>query len=204
MTPLAKGWITARARTVTAEAMNVRGGNGYVEEWVNARLLRDSHLGAIWEGTTGIVALDVQRAILREDCYLPLFDFVRERLATVSEPAAKPWVDVAAEHLATVERTVERWRVSDKADRELEARPVADTLYPLLAASLLLAEGQVLWEASHNSRKLLVAALYLRRWLGRPAPGAPLFTRRELDWLDPLLDWEPLPATALPPVANRG
>src|SRR2546427_6353463 len=36
-TPLAKGWITARARAVAGEAMNVRGGNGYVEEWVNAR-----------------------------------------------------------------------------------------------------------------------------------------------------------------------
>src|SRR5437660_11512219 len=52
VTPLAKGWITARARAVAGEAMNVRGGNGYVEEWVNARLLRDAYLGAIWEGST--------------------------------------------------------------------------------------------------------------------------------------------------------
>ena len=43
--------------------MNVRGGNGYVEEWVNARLLRDAYLGAIWEGSANVVALDVQRAI---------------------------------------------------------------------------------------------------------------------------------------------
>src|SRR5437660_324426 len=51
VTPVAKGWITARARAVAGEAMNVRGGNGYVEEWVNARLLRDAYLGAIWEGS---------------------------------------------------------------------------------------------------------------------------------------------------------
>ena len=48
-TPVAKCWITARARAVASEAMNVRGGNGYIEEWVNARLVRDSlpgrHLG---------------------------------------------------------------------------------------------------------------------------------------------------------------
>jgi len=65
-TPIAKGWITARARWVASEAMNVRAGNGYTEEWPNARLLRDSYLGAIWEGTTSIVALDVQRAILKD------------------------------------------------------------------------------------------------------------------------------------------
>jgi len=52
VTPVAKGWITARARGVTGEGMNVRGGNGYVEEWVNARLLRDAYLGAIGEGST--------------------------------------------------------------------------------------------------------------------------------------------------------
>ncbi|MFI5328945.1 MAG: acyl-CoA dehydrogenase family protein, partial [Candidatus Rokuibacteriota bacterium] len=58
-TPLAKYWITLRARDVTSEAMNVRGGNGYVEEWVNPRLLRDAYLGAIWEGSANVVALDV-------------------------------------------------------------------------------------------------------------------------------------------------
>ena len=66
VTPLAKYWLTARARVVAGEAMNVRGGNGYIEEWVNARLVRDAYLGAIWEGSTNVVALDVQRAILRD------------------------------------------------------------------------------------------------------------------------------------------
>src|SRR6266850_3804061 len=54
--PLAKYWLTVRARVVAGEAMNVRGGNGYIEEWVNARLLRDAYLGAIWEGSTNVVA----------------------------------------------------------------------------------------------------------------------------------------------------
>ena len=43
--------------------MEVRGGCGYIEEWADARLLRDSHLGIIWEGTSNIVALDVLRAV---------------------------------------------------------------------------------------------------------------------------------------------
>src|SRR5512143_1299783 len=86
LTPLAKYWITLRARVVAGEAMTLRGGNGYIEEWVNPRLLRDSHLGAIWEGASNVVALDVQRALLRDDGQTALFELINERLARVSEP----------------------------------------------------------------------------------------------------------------------
>ncbi|HQQ70456.1 MAG TPA: acyl-CoA dehydrogenase family protein, partial [Alicycliphilus sp.] len=43
-----------------------RGGCGYIEDWADPRLVRDAHLGSIWEGTSNIVALDVKRAIKRE------------------------------------------------------------------------------------------------------------------------------------------
>ena len=39
----------------------MRGGNGYIEEWVNARLVRDAQIGLLWEGTSNINALDVLR-----------------------------------------------------------------------------------------------------------------------------------------------
>ena len=44
--------------------MEMRGGAGYIEEWPDARLTRDAHLGSIWEGTSNIVALDVARALV--------------------------------------------------------------------------------------------------------------------------------------------
>src|SRR3989338_668649 len=110
-TPIAKGWITARARWVASEAMNVRAGNGYTEEWPNARLLRDSYLGAIWEGTTSIVALDVQRAVLKDGAFAPLAGFITRRLETVGEPAAKPGADLVRTALAEIaERTLARPR----------------------------------------------------------------------------------------------
>ncbi len=67
LTPLLKFRACRDARRVTGDAMEVRGGVGYTEEWPDARLLRDAHLGSIWEGTSNIVALDVLRAIRRED-----------------------------------------------------------------------------------------------------------------------------------------
>ena len=196
-TPIAKGWITARARWVASEAMNVRAGNGYTEEWPNARLLRDSYLGAIWEGTTNIVALDVQRAILKDGALAPLAGFITRRLETVGEPAAKPGADLVRTALAEIAERTLAWPGLPKPERELDARPVADALYHGLAASLLLAEGQRLREHSGDCRKLLAALLYVRRWLRPPTSLAPVFPPEALGWLDALADWSPVPAEAL-------
>jgi alkylation response protein AidB-like acyl-CoA dehydrogenase len=196
-TPLAKYWITQHARLVTAEAMNVRGGNGYIEEWVNARLVRDSYLGAIWEGASNVVALDVQRAIMREAAHEPLLAFATDRLRRVSEAAAKPWVDVALDGLEAVRRRLAGWPALAATERELEARPLADTLYHLLAASLLLSEGQALWDSRGDAHTLFTAALYLKRWLVPRDPAAPAFGAREIEWLDALVDWTPVPLAAL-------
>ena len=56
--------------------MEVRGGCGYIEEWPDPRLVRDAHLGSIWEGTSNIVALDVLRAASREGSLAALRDHV--------------------------------------------------------------------------------------------------------------------------------
>ena len=196
-TPLAKYWITLRARDVAAEAMNVRGGNGYVEEWVNPRLLRDAYLGAIWEGSANVVALDVQRAILKDRGLDALAAFVTGRLARVSEPAAKPLVDLVKENLEAVTRQAAGWAAQPAAERELAARPVADTLYHLLAGSLLLAEGQLMREQGRGYRKLLAAGLYLKRWLEPRGPASPPFSARQVEWLDALAEWRPIDAPAL-------
>ena len=63
LTPLIKFRACRDARKVTGDAMEVRGGCGYIEEWADPRLVRDAHLGSIWEGTSNIVALDVIRAV---------------------------------------------------------------------------------------------------------------------------------------------
>ena len=196
-TPLAKCWITLRARDVVAEAMNVRGGNGYVEEWVNPRLLRDAYLGAIWEGSANVVALDVQRAIVKDRGLEVLGAFIGERLASVGEPAAKRWVDLVRGGVESLARQVTGWAGLPVEERELQARPVADALYHLLAGALLLAEGQALRDRGHGYRKLLAAGLYLERWLTPRGPGSPVFTARQIAWLDALADWRPVEAAAL-------
>lgn len=66
MTPAAKFWICKRAVELTGEAMEVFGGNGYVEDGLMGRLFRNAPVNSIWEGSGNVMCLDVLRAISRE------------------------------------------------------------------------------------------------------------------------------------------
>jgi putative acyl-CoA dehydrogenase len=61
----AKFWVCKRTPGVVAEAMEVLGGNGYVEDSGLPRLYRQSPLNSIWEGSGNVIALDVLRAMGR-------------------------------------------------------------------------------------------------------------------------------------------
>ena len=65
LTPAAKFWICKRGPAVGAEAMEVLGGNGYVEEGVMARIYRQMPLNSIWEGSGNIMCLDILRAFAK-------------------------------------------------------------------------------------------------------------------------------------------
>ena len=65
-TPAAKYWVCKRAPMVAFEAMEVLGGNGYVEETPLARCYREAPVNSIWEGSGNVICLDVLRAAQRE------------------------------------------------------------------------------------------------------------------------------------------
>src|SRR3954449_1628040 len=62
----AKFWVCKRAPAVVAEALEVLGGNGDVEDSGLPRLYRQAPLNSIWEGSGNVIALDVLRAMGRQ------------------------------------------------------------------------------------------------------------------------------------------
>jgi hypothetical protein len=59
MTPICKGYGTDRAYDVTNLGMQVYGGYGYIKEYPQEQLVRDTRITMIYEGTNGIQALDL-------------------------------------------------------------------------------------------------------------------------------------------------
>ena len=66
MTPAAKFWVCKRGPELAAEAIEVLGGNGYVEEFPLARIYREMPVNSIWEGSGNVMCLDVLRALGRD------------------------------------------------------------------------------------------------------------------------------------------
>jgi exonuclease VII small subunit len=159
LTPLLKFRACRDARRVTGDAMEVRGGCGYIEEWPDARLLRDSHLGSIWEGTSNIVALDVLRAAQREGS-LPVLSAHVAKLAEATLPEALPLFERAA---ALTERA---------RDNAALARQAASALYHLTSAAAMA------WEAARlgDPARAALAQLVLRH---RVLPRDPLVAEEE-------------------------
>jgi putative acyl-CoA dehydrogenase len=62
LTPAGKYWICKRGPGFGFEAMEVVGGNGYVEDGPLARLYRELPVNSIWEGSGNVMCLDVLRA----------------------------------------------------------------------------------------------------------------------------------------------
>lgn len=65
LTPAVKYWVCKRGPTVGAEAMEVLGGNGFIEDGVMARVYRQMPLNSIWEGSGNVMCLDVLRALAK-------------------------------------------------------------------------------------------------------------------------------------------
>lgn len=66
ITPAAKYWICKRAESLTAEAMETFGGNGYIDDGIMARLFKEAPVNSIWEGSGNVMCLDVLRAMKKE------------------------------------------------------------------------------------------------------------------------------------------
>jgi len=65
------------------EAIEMHGGNGYIEDFVTPRLLRDAQVLTVWEGTENILALEVLRLIRKYDVEQLFAESMRNRLSAV-------------------------------------------------------------------------------------------------------------------------
>jgi alkylation response protein AidB-like acyl-CoA dehydrogenase len=168
LTPTLKFRATRDARKVCGDAMEMRGGIGYIEEFASARLLRDAHLGSIWEGTGNIVALDaLKRAVGRHGADAALAADLHARLDD-STDVPQAWRD----HLRDLtDRAIGFAReVAARTDNEAEARRATSLLYHVASAVALAWEGGRIHEMRGDARRLLLSRLVIEH---RVAVGDP-------------------------------
>ena len=128
MTAAAKYWICKRGPALAAEAMEVLGGNGYVEEGPLGRIYREMPVNSIWEGSGNVMCLDVLRALGRSPSIAAVI---------VDGLAARRGVD------ARYDRAFDRFAqdLAGATADERAARTLVRRLVVLEQAALLLQSG---------------------------------------------------------------
>ncbi|WP_299420068.1 acyl-CoA dehydrogenase family protein [uncultured Shimia sp.] len=136
---LAKYLNNKRCIGVIAEAMEMLGGMGYVEETPMPMLYREAPLNSIWEGSGNVICLDVLRALMKEP---EAGEALRTVLTSVTGSDAR--------YDAALKAHMERW---PGLPHEAEARWFVESLAVLLtAASLMKAAPSAVAEGYVSSR----------------------------------------------------
>lgn len=168
LTPLIKFRACRDAISAARASMETRGGNGYIEEWVNARLVRDSHIGILWEGTSNINAIDVvRRAVGKAKAHEALYALLQKKVAQLSMlPEA-----FRARLLTVVHKSFQFISAVAAAPQGEHMARQATTAFYNAASAVVLA-----WESTQplgDPRKLLISRFVLEHRLEPLDPLSP-------------------------------
>jgi alkylation response protein AidB-like acyl-CoA dehydrogenase len=181
--PLAKMRATRVALGAASTALEVFGGNGYMNDWPMARQLRDAQCHTIWEGTENILCIDVRRAMRGEDAHHALFRRVDQALdAAAPHKVLASAVDTVAAARDDARRAVDHLGQADDDLALLHARRMAELLADTAEGALLLDQAAWALDRDGDARKAAVASRFAwRKLASEPARGIFSTDRTVLD-----------------------
>jgi len=203
LTPVAKLRTAREAIDATSYAMEIHGGNGYVEEFVTERLFRDAQVLPIWEGTENILSLDVLRALEREDAHEPFIDAVQKRLDSVSHPALADAADTVESEYHDLTTAIATLASEDGEYAQLTSKRLSHYIFDVFTAALLLDEAQQQLDGEGprgeaDGRLALVAKRFVTRHLDdREARGITSGDRLPVERFDAIVNYAHVPPAEL-------
>ncbi len=185
--PVTKLKVCRLGITAASDAIEIHGGNGYIETWPVARLLRDAQVNTIWEGPNNILCLDVRRGIEQTRAHETLLARMHD---AVSVSDGDETTDLVARRIEDLDAAITAWAKLDSAVAEARLFPLAQFMGDVYAGALLIEQSA--WEraAFGTDRKALVARLYAQRYLADRGPlrGIDVDSDEALDRFDELVD----------------
>ncbi|OBH41299.1 acyl-CoA dehydrogenase family protein [Mycobacterium mantenii] len=185
--PVTKLRVCRLGITAASDAIEIHGGNGYIETWPVARLLRDAQVNTIWEGPDNILCLDVRRGIEQTRAHESLLARLRDAVSVADDDEATRLV---AGRIEDLEAAVTAWTKLDRETAEARLFPLAQFMGDVYAGALLI--EQAAWERATRGgeRKGLVARLHAQRYLADRGAlrGIDADSDEALERFDELLD----------------
>ena len=157
--------------TAASDAIEIHGGNGYIETWPVARLLRDAQVNTIWEGPDNILCLDVRRGIEQTQAHETLLARLRDAVSVSDDDETTRLVSSRIEDL---DAAIAAWAKLDNGSlgglAEARLFPLAQFMGDVYGGALLTEQAAWEREARGTDRKALVARLYAQRYLEDRGP----------------------------------
>jgi len=195
--PIAKLRTGRMAVDTTSYAMEIQGGNGYVNDFVTHRLLRDAQVLPIWEGTENVLSLDVLRALEAEAAHEPLIEAIQTRLDAATHPALEESVAVVEAEFTDLATALAALADEDDDYVQLSAKRLAHYIFEVFTAALLLEQAQERLEDG-DGRLALVATRFVTTELeDREARGITSGDRLPLEAFDAIVRYAPVEPDAI-------
>ncbi|WP_436772522.1 acyl-CoA dehydrogenase family protein [Yinghuangia sp. YIM S09857] len=174
--PVVKGWCSENAwRVLGAESLQVFGGSGYLRDYPLEQYVRDTKIDTIYEGTTGIQALDLLQRRIRRDQGHALHRLLADVELTAAQLNDSRELAVEGRLLLTGVSCVaglSKWAcAADLRHAALGANRLLFALGDLVVAWLLLRAAAVALRLQRNARpadvRYLAATVATGRWFAR-------------------------------------
>ncbi|QCR31390.1 acyl-CoA dehydrogenase family protein [Lysinibacillus sp. SGAir0095] len=151
-----------------SEAIELHGGNGYIEDFVTPRLLRDAQVLTVWEGTANILALDVIRLFKKYEAHILFVEEMNNRLQDIPASNLKQIVE---NQLNEIEKQLQLFITLDDAAQTYEAKGIAEKM-ALIYESVIAVE----WASQHGGKFEKLAEIYLEETWKLRKLGDPMIT----------------------------
>ena len=198
LVPLSKFRGARMGVELASQAVELLGGNGYIETWPTARQLRDAQCHTIWEGTENIICLDVLRSMRKEQAHDALLGRIEAALAAADHPLLARDRGLVAESLGEARAAIDFILVAADDVRQLHARRLSAWLAELTEASLLLEQAAAELKSTGSARKAAVARLYISDHIARAPMRGIDDDRSALELYDAVVRHAPLETTSAP------
>lgn len=163
-----------------SEAIELMGGNGYIEDFVTPRLLRDAQVLTVWEGTANILALELIRLVDKYQAHELFIHTMQERLAT----STHEFTTIVAHQLTEAQRKLQIFASLDEATKTFEAKAMAG-----LIAHCYESVVAVEWAARYGGKYELLTDIYLESTWQLREIGAEMKT---VSYFDEIMKTTPL------------
>lgn len=164
--PLIKLRAARLGLTTASDAIEIHGGNGYIEQWPVARLLRDAQVNTVWEGPDNILCLDVRRAIEKSAAHEPLLERIETAVSGARAPVAEA-AELISLRAAQMREAIDAWKKLEGPVAEARLFPLAQFMVDVYAGALLVEQAG--WEGG-DGRKALIARIYSQSHLADRGP----------------------------------